>query len=109
MNGILLNNEKVLTAMEKNLEGKFLPVSKSSGGLKGKLLLTLEQFEKIENYTKNLVFEMGNHLLHGKISPDPVQTGQNPPCAFCDYVNICGREKNEGCRKVETISLDDII
>ncbi len=108
MNGVLLNNEQVLTAMEKNLEGKFLPVSKSSGGLKGKLLVTLSQFEEIEKYTKNLVREMGDNLLNGNITPDPVQTGQKPPCAFCGYKSICGRELNEPCRTVETKSLEDI-
>ena len=108
MNGILLNDEKVLVAMEKDLKGKFLPVSKSSGGLKGKLLITLEQFEAIENYTKNLVREMGDNLLSGNIAPDPVQTGMNPPCSYCSYKGICGRESKEPCRQVEPKTLEDI-
>jgi len=108
MNGLLLNDEKVLTAMEKDLEGKFLPVKKSSGCLKGKLLVTLKEFEAIEHYTKNLVGAMGKNLLNGEIAPDPVKTGQYPPCSYCDYIGICGREIDEPCREIEQIDLEDI-
>ncbi len=108
MNGLLLDNERVLTAMEKDLDGKFLPVSKVSGDLKGKQLASIEEFEAIEEYTKNLVREMGSRLLNGDISPDPVKTDRYSPCAYCDYVSICGREMNEACREVETKTLKDI-
>ncbi|MEG2597767.1 MAG: PD-(D/E)XK nuclease family protein, partial [Oscillospiraceae bacterium] len=80
MNGLLLNSQTVLCAMEKNLEGKFIPVSRGKSGLKGKYLASRAEFAALEKYTMELVQQMGESLFSGNVRPDPIQATVNPPC-----------------------------
>ncbi len=98
MKGILLEDEIIFNAMKGEL---------SDNGKKNKAFVTLSQFKDINNYTYELVRLMGEKLLDGKITPDPVQTGQNPPCAFCDYKSVCGREISIPCREIPKKTIDD--
>lgn len=56
MNGLLLDNQDVLCAMEPDLAGRFLPVSLSrtskSESLKGNYLAAAEDFQNLELYTE---------------------------------------------------------
>ena len=109
MSGLLLNDERILCAMEKDLNGKFIPVSQGKAGLKGKHLATLKEFAALEAYTENLVAQMGAELFRGEITPNPIQTGMNPPCSYCDYRAICGHEPSDGCRFVPKKTMGDVI
>lgn len=109
MSGLLLNDERILCAMEKDLNGKFIPVSQGKNGLKGKYLATLKEFAALERYTESLVEQMGVGLYRGEISPDPVQAGMTSPCSYCDYRAICGHEPSDGCRSVPKRTMEDVI
>lgn len=109
MSGLLLNDEQVLCAMEKDLNGKFIPVSQGKTGLKGKYLATLKEFAALEAYTERLVAQMGEGLYRGEIAPNPIQAGMSPPCSYCDYRAICGHEPSDGCRPVPKRTMEDVI
>ena len=109
MSGLLLSDNRVLCAMEKDLGGKYLPIYQKKEELKGKHLATMEEFKAIEKYTKELVLLMGKGLLSGNIAPDPIMTGQNPPCVYCEYNAVCGRELTEPCRTVTKRTMEDIV
>lgn len=109
MSGLLLNDEQILCAMEKDLNGKFIPVSQGKTGLKGKYLATIKEFAALEAYTESLVAQMGEELYRGEIAPDPIQAGMNPPCSYCDYRAICGHEPSDGCRSVPKRTMEDVI
>ena len=109
MSGLLLNDEQILCAMEKDLNGRFIPVSQGKTGLKGKYLATLKEFAALERYTQSLVEQMGAGLYRGEISPDPVQAGMTVPCSYCDYRAICGHEPSDGCRSVPKRTMEDVI
>ncbi len=109
MSGLLLNDEQILCAMEKELNGRFIPVSQGKTGLKGKYLATLEEFAALEAYTESLVVKMGEGLYRGEIAPNPIQTGMSPPCAYCDFRAVCGHEPSDGYRSVLKRTMEDVI
>ena len=95
MSGLLLNNYTVLTAMEKDLNGRFLPVSKGKNGVKGNYLLTEKELNRLENKVEDLVRDMAKGLLSGEIAPMPKGEPQLLPCRYCGYRALCGREEKD--------------
>ncbi len=109
MNGLLLNDKTVLCAMEKDLAGRFLPVSMGKNKLKGeKWLAALEDFENLEWYALKLIQAMAGELLAGEIAPNPIQCGQRLPCRYCEFRAICGYETADGVRAPRKMTLEGI-
>ena len=108
MNGLLLDDQTVLAAMEPDLSGRFLPVYLGSKGLKGKYLASRKDFENLEQYTEGLIRTMSDRLRQGEISPDPYADGNFQPCLYCDYRQICGHEARDGFRSIRKTTLEDI-
>lgn len=91
MSGLLLNDERVLRAMEPSLEGRFLPVKAGVKGLTGKKYLeTSEGFSALKKEAERLVTRMADELMSGRIAPDPQKSGQFDPCPSCDFRAACG-------------------
>ncbi len=108
MNGLLIGDEEIVSAMDKAKKGYFLPVSFSSkdGSLKGNLL-TLAQFKKLGEYLDSLISSMGNNLHEGSVPARPIVfKNKSTPCDYCDYKDVCLREKGE-YRFAENMSHDE--
>lgn len=97
-NGLLLDDEDILLAMENPLTGRYIPVKLSAKGeIKGKnSLTTLQELGELENYILNDVKKNGNKLIKGDISISPLVNVS--PCDYCDYKGICGYNENY-CQK----------
>ena len=112
MNGLLLDNQDVLCAMEPDLAGRFLPVSLSrtskSESLKGNYLAAAEDFQNLELYTEGLLRSMADQLLSGEIEPDPYRNGDKRPCNYCDFRAVCGHESKDAFRSIPKADLSDI-
>ncbi len=95
MNGLLLDDIKVIKGMEKSGKGNYIPVkiqldtpvSKSS-------LATLEQFGKIFKIIDLTIAEMGKDLYNGRIEASPVK-GAYDPCKYCPYDSVCAYHMSE--------------
>ncbi|HNX65038.1 MAG TPA: exodeoxyribonuclease V subunit gamma, partial [Oscillospiraceae bacterium] len=99
MNGIVLDNEKVLMAMEKEVSGVFIPVSVTKSGLsKNSSVINEKQLLRLKGYCEKLLCEMADSLYGGNISAVPLVNKNNIPCSYCDYQSICGKEKNDRMR-----------
>lgn len=91
MNGILLNDEKVLKAMEENIAGIYIPVKKTSNGFdKYSMLINSTQLENLRDYSYGLLKKMADTLYSGGISANPLIISGRSPCDYCDYKEICG-------------------
>ncbi len=95
MSGLLLDDYTVLTAMEKDLAGHFLPVSQGKSSMKGNYLLTEARMERLEAKVEELVRKMGRGLVAGEIAPMPKGEAQRLPCRYCGYRTLCGREEKD--------------
>ncbi len=96
MSGIVLSDEKIMRAMDGSLNGDFIPV-KIKGGkiIKGdKCTANLDEMRDIFKYIELMIKEVGVHIQNGVFDVDPTaQSGKNPSCDFCKYLQICNYGK----------------
>ncbi len=109
MNGLLLNNEEVLTAMEKGLKGRFIPVQKSGDKIKSKSLSDLEEFGYLKKHIFSTLKTMAGAIIKDDPKIRPVElSGGRRPCDYCDYKEVCGFESNGEVKVIEKLSNDEI-
>lgn len=95
MSGLVLddNENAIAKAMEHDLEGRYIPVSIGSKGIKGDLI-TLEQLGMLHKKINSLIEKMGNDLQNGVIERLPIKNSTHSnTCDFCDYSDICANSK----------------
>lgn len=112
MNGMVLYDEQhdILDAMEKNLDGKYIPVKLSQkNGLTGSFA-SLEQLGRISKKVDLLIAEMGNELQSGNINQNPID-GKNhdKTCEYCDYSDVCANRRIIETRELSPLSDDEVL
>ena len=91
MEGLVIDNLEILNAMEKDIEGNFLPVKYNAekGTLSGNIV-TAGQMGKLLEKLEDTLVEMGILLHKGDISALPLgEKADNLPCKYCDYKSVC--------------------
>lgn len=99
MNGLVLDNTQVYTAMEKDNEGVFIPKhetyktkGKNFGKTKGSTYIDDNIFNEIFDYIELKLKKIGNGILSGDSASAPVGSKS---CKYCDYYPICCFESGE--------------
>ena len=111
MNGVVLKDRAVLTAMEKEIAGVFIPAkltAKDSGS--GELMLDktrsncfdAAEFKNLKKYIEGCLNDIALELYSGNIAAVPLISGDRSPCNYCDYFSVCGHDKNDKCREVSS-------
>lgn len=108
-NGLLLDDEAALRAMEPDLKGVFIPVSVSkSGNLKSNDLATLQQFGMLKKHIQYVLTAMAAELHNGNIDARPkVDSEGRGMCRYCDYHDICGHEPTDPTTEIRALSAQD--
>ncbi len=110
MNGMLVLDGNSIQAMDKSKKSIFIPVKYDSktGSVKGNFI-TLAQLEKLGEMMDSIIADMGNKLHEGLVPARPVfGPGQSETCAWCDYKEVCLKDKPT-IRYAEKLSHDDCI
>ena len=96
MNGLLRGDKQLITAMEKENNGEFVPhLSINKDGSISKTansFITDNEFSKIFDYIEKLMNNVGNSISSGDISVKPVDGRESAACDYCDYKSVCGFE-----------------
>lgn len=94
MKGIVLNNNDVLSAMDKGIRGIYIPAKalKDMSLDKRSSVLDLKQFALLKKYTQKVLEEMADSLYSGNIAPFPLQPSSTNICKYCDYWSVCGND-----------------
>lgn len=89
--GLLLDDTDVLTAMEHELSGKYLPVKVKKDGSFGKTdaLKTLEDFGSLLSEIESTVRRIGLEIKRGNASAHPMKTKKHDACRFCEMKPVC--------------------
>ena len=96
--GILINDEKVLREMERNLEGHFIPITEKNLA-SGKGLLTRGEFESLRGDVRNTVLAFAAKLRSGEACAAPVSDGDTDPCEYCKNKAICRAASKSRARR----------
>lgn len=95
MNGLLLDDVRVIKGMDKTEGAKYIPVKiKNGSNVKSDSLATLEQFGKIFQKLNDTVAQMGEKLFGGDIAAAPLKGGADA-CQYCPYDSVCGYRQSE--------------
>ncbi|MCH5194561.1 MAG: PD-(D/E)XK nuclease family protein [Oscillospiraceae bacterium] len=91
MSGAVLEDEDIITAMERDCGGKFIPVKRDkNGNYTSSNLLNEKQFDNLRKYSYTLLEETAGKLHEGKIEAGPLKEDKRLSCEYCDYKTVCG-------------------
>lgn len=86
LNGLLLDDLNVISAMDHNSDGKNSEIVTAN---RSEFKLTQEEFSDIINYVRKIVIQEIRSIYQGDISIRPYKKGTDNACQFCDYKGIC--------------------
>ncbi len=94
MSGMLVDDGDVISHMEKDLQGMFIPAKFDSRKqiLKGDFI-TLKQLGVLAEKMDEIICDMGNNIHNGFVPATPVcGSAYTDVCSWCDYGDICMKE-----------------
>lgn len=93
MNGLLQNDIELLTAMETDAKGEFIPkISFNKDGTlskRSKSFIPKENFTDIFDLIERLMAKAGNTIHSGDIAVKPVNGRYSSACDYCDFKSVC--------------------
>ncbi len=111
-NGILIDDIEILSAMEKNLEGKYIPVKlkKDGGFYSGSSVASLETIGRLLTCACDVASKLAYEIQTGKIAKNPYRCKNGPnSCNFCDMAYFCRYKLgDEGTRYALTSYSDEV-
>lgn len=101
MDGLLLADETVLQAMDRDLVGTYIPAVKGKSGFNGNSskVATAEQLELLKRRSEKLLLQMARELWAGHVEARP--TDEKTACVFCDFRDVCGFETGAETRPMD--------
>lgn len=99
MDGLVLSDSDVLSLMDNsgNKKSKIIPVEyKNDGELKAySKSASAKDFDRIFKNTQNQLKEIGKNIIQGRIDIAPCKIGDEEPCTYCKYKDVCRINKEE--------------
>ena len=117
MNGLVLDMPEVIEGMEKKRQGIFIPVKvQKQKGKDGEdkytsnsSLISLERLSKLNKHAVELIENMADELLEGKIEASPVSgDGYSNICSYCNYKSVCANDGKTDIRKIRKLTDDEL-
>lgn len=88
--GIFLSDEEVLYAMDRELEGRYVPVKRNAAGeLRSSSLATLEEFGQLYRELSDVIGGIATEITSGIADASPDIRGTVTPCDHCKHHLIC--------------------
>ena len=105
MRGTVLNDRGVLSDMEEQIAGIYIPAKLAEDDTgTGELRLTAdsqvftaEQLTRLRRYVEGILCECAERYAAGEVAPRPMKKTKNTDfyadaCAYCDYRALCGND-----------------
>ncbi|MBQ3417358.1 MAG: PD-(D/E)XK nuclease family protein [Ruminococcus sp.] len=109
MHGIVLEDKEVLSAMEKDLKGSFIPVSLKGDELKGgESLASVEQLGALFRQIDILIADMAQSLYEGEIDALPSKGSGFDACRWCSYLSVCTHRESDGVRDIVKMNKEEV-
>lgn len=105
--GLVLSDTDILEAMEKGINGEFIPVKLDKNGVPDRYseCISPEGMTLLRNYTYGKLIDMAESLYSGNVEAVPLALNGVKPCSYCNYSNICDNSEMDSSR---TCSEDEI-
>ncbi len=99
MDGIIVDDMDIITGMEHDVNGRFIPVTLTKSGsfdYRSKLIKA-EDFIRLKRKIDMILKQMALNLHKGEI---PVLPAKEDVCKYCDYSAVCGFEDGDSYREI---------
>lgn len=106
MNGLIAADEELVTAMDKENKGEFIP--KFSEKSPSDSFIKAEDFDKIFKFIESKLKRTGTMIYGGDIAADPVDGLDSGACKYCEYQSIC-RIGDEAHGKVPKLTNAEVL
>jgi len=100
--GLFISDPEILRAMDKELNGRYIPVKLKKDGVSfasEKNLASLEKFGQLFGEVSNTVISLGNEIKSGAADAIPktdfASKSRHPQCTYCDMYPICRRNRKD--------------
>ncbi|MGN0591955.1 MAG: PD-(D/E)XK nuclease family protein [Ruminococcus sp.] len=108
MNGLLLEDAKLIRHMDRELSGKYVAAKLLKDGVSlGKQqgnFLKESQMKKLRRYVKKKTVETAEAIYGGDVSVSPLLLCDRDACAFCTFGDLCGNGDLHKLRKMDGTS-----
>ncbi len=109
MNGLLLSDERVLKAMEKDLGGRFIPYKQGARGRSDASLYSSGELEQLKHIVFKKMTDMVEQLYNGEIMAQPLCKKGAAPCSYCDFKTACGFEPGDTVREQQPLARSEVL
>lgn len=94
--GLLLDSKDVLSAMDRELDGTYLPVKIKKDGTfsGGDSLMSLDGFRSLLSGIEDTVKRISSEIKRGIASANPIKNKKHDACAYCEMRPICRKSTN---------------
>lgn len=94
LNGLLLNDKTVLTALEKEFLNNpdEISISKIKSIKRTSELASMEQFNNLREYVSEIIKDIGDEIINGNVKVEPFKKGVDTGCKYCLFKSICSFE-----------------
>lgn len=101
MNGLLLDDPRILSAMGVHSKATFLPAYIDDEEVSHGSIASLQQFSAIHRLIDEKIKELGNGIHGGDIRPLPIIGDKHEhTCDYCSYRSVCLRESEDAAREL---------
>ena len=112
MNGMVLDDSRVVYSMDSRADGKLIPAKIKNDGTCTGTLISLKQMDLLMKRVEKILSDMAMNLHNGviKVNPAKAQSTTSPyndVCRYCDYRDVCGVDDDTPRREIEKIKHED--
>ena len=108
-NGLLLDDPKVLEAMEHGDDKKYIPVRFKDTSVTGDCLASLERFGKLSRHVDAVLKQVAEEIRAGSIRANPVYKGPHTnACIYCEAAPACMfNDRTDKRNFIESLKIKD--
>ncbi|MGZ4159239.1 MAG: helicase-exonuclease AddAB subunit AddB, partial [Neobacillus sp.] len=94
MNGLMVSDQNVIRLMDQSLESGDSQIISAGINKDGNLskrskVASINEFENLREYVRNLYQKTGNAIIEGDVDIAPYKLKNKTPCTFCSYKSVC--------------------
>lgn len=93
MNGLLTCDECLITAMDKENKGEYVPRLNTTSVSDS--FISSEDFNKVFDYIERKLKASGRAIFEGRVAANPIDGIDSPACAYCEFASVCRIEKEK--------------
>ncbi len=112
MNGMVLDDSRVIAAMDSRMAGDIVPAAINKDGENSGTLISLKQMSLLMKRVEKILADMAVSLHEGKIPVRPAvaESTASPyhdVCMYCDYKEVCCADEDTPTNDIEKLKHTD--